>query len=173
MIRRFIVVAVVAAVVSARAASAAEAGESWDLPRSMGQIILTVYGTNAQFSATAHSLVQHADRNQAVVQHMRYFFKAGQFAASYDVPIALDGSKLAMRYIYLRNLNKAYLLAEGPDGSNLAGGCSVPVPAAFGTNMPLPKVEKTMVGPQTVEGHPCTIMHAVAKLANGTNLDVL
>ena len=169
----FILLTTVVLCATAPVSRAAESGESWDLPRSIGQIILTVYGTNAQFSAMAHSLVQHPARNQAVNQHMLFYFKGGQFTAHYDVPIARDASKLGMTYIYLRDLNKAYLLANGPPTSDLAGGCSVPLPETLGTNVPLPKVEKKTIDRQTVDGHPCTIVQAVAKLADGSKLDVL
>ena len=150
--------------------------------RGPGAGLAEIFGKDKSFSANAHTTVKSPDGKETQME-MSYAVLEGKVRTETDMT-KMQGGRMppeAVAQMQPMGMDKTVtiILPEKHTGylvyPGLKSYCELPTPAgssATESNKP-PKVERTEIGKETVDGHPCVKYKVVVTPENGTRMNML
>ncbi|MEI6083613.1 MAG: hypothetical protein WCS70_04855 [Verrucomicrobiota bacterium] len=140
-----------------------------------------LFGKNTAFTATSTMSVKNRKGKETQAGEMQYAFLDGKLRIEIDMAKTKGGAKHAdqMSAMADMGLGKMVTLTR-PDKKTtyiiypgLKGYCEAPKTVATKTEGTVPKMERTELGKETVDGHPCTKAQVVITDADGKQTTLL
>jgi hypothetical protein len=151
-------------------------------PRDPGEQLGKIFGKNTAFSATAHTTIKTAGGKDTQAMEFGYAMLDGKVRTEMDLmkmhsanmpPDAMAQMKqMGMDrtvHIYLPDKQVAYMIYPG-----MKAYCEMSATPATGQKeVKEPKIEKTELGKETLDGHPCVKWKVVTTTDDGKKLESL
>ena len=150
--------------------------------RDPGAGLAGIFGKDKSFSAVAHTTIKDSSGNEMQME-ISYAVLEGKIRTETDMA-KMQGGRIppqALAQMQAMGMDKTVtiLLPEKHTGyvvyPGLKAYCELPTPtgsSATETNKP-PKVERTEVGKETIDGHPCVKYKVVVTPENGPSVNTL